>query len=141
MHVAGVGALSAIDERSACAVTMTMLAAQPGLPLAAHSWQAPGGGLVSPVTQNVELPDIKTLGTYDATVKLHPEVGEPKPVSATCLSCSCIRCCCAHALLHVFAVHKGSFCQSGQCIHMRRHCRQVIGKFKIVVQKLKEQGK
>jgi large subunit ribosomal protein L9 len=22
----------------------------------------------------VELPDIKTLGTYDATVKLHPEV-------------------------------------------------------------------
>jgi large subunit ribosomal protein L9 len=40
--------------------------------------------------KNVELPDIKTLGTYDATVKLHPEV---------------------------------------------------IGKFKIVVQKLKEQGK
>lgn len=32
------------------------------------------------VMQNVELPDIKTLGTYDATVKLHPEVSGPRPV-------------------------------------------------------------
>lgn len=89
----------------------------------------------------MELPDIKTLGTYDATVKLHPEVGEPKSVNAACLSCSCIRAVARTPCFMSLPSTNVGLCQSEECIHMRRHCRQVIGKFKIVVQKLKEQGK
>jgi hypothetical protein len=58
-----------------------------------------------------------------------------------CFQGSYIQCYRAHVLNCVFVVHKIGPCHGERCTQMWRHCRQVIGKFKIVVQKLKEQGK
>ena len=56
--------------------------------------------------QNVELPDIKTLGTYDATVKLHPEVSEPRSFKARSYMYNYLCCCHMYILHRVFSSYK-----------------------------------